>query len=159
MKKATDGLSIGAVAARTGLSISAIRFYEEKGLVSSDRNRGGQRRFVRADIRRLSFVQIAQQLGFSIAQIREVLSGLPEGRTPTKDDWSRISVAFREDIERRISRLERLRDRIDDCIGCGCLSLENCALYNPQDRAGVTGSGARFVLDAPSASDESGAPQ
>ncbi|MDD9908768.1 MAG: redox-sensitive transcriptional activator SoxR [Ahrensia sp.] len=140
------GLSIGDVADRTGLSVSAIRFYEDRGLVRPDRNAGGQRRFERSDIRRLSFVQIAQQLGFSIEQIGSVLQGLPKGRTPTKRDWSRISKTFRQDLDDRIAMLERLRDRLDGCIGCGCLSLESCALYNPADRAALKGKGARFVI-------------
>ena len=144
--KATIGLSIGDVALRTGLSVSAIRFYEERGLVKADRNSGGQRRFERSDIRRLSFVQIAQQLGFSIEQIGNVLKDLPEGRTPTKRDWTRFSRKFRSDLDRRIEMLERLRDRLDGCIGCGCLSLECCALYNPADKASLKGAGARFVL-------------
>lgn len=145
MKRST-GLSIGDVAHRTGLSVSAIRFYEERGLVKADRNSGGQRRFERSDIRRLSFVQIAQQLGFSIQYIGDVLKGLPEGRTPTKRDWTRISRTFLKDLDCRIAMLERLRDRLDGCIGCGCLSLQNCALYNPADKASLKGTGARFVL-------------
>jgi len=144
--KPAGGLSIGAVAYRTGLTVSAIRFYEERGLVSADRNAGGQRRFERSDIRRLSFVQIAQQLGFSIEQIGEALRSLPEGRAPTKRDWTRISRKFRKDLDRRIEMLERLRDKLDGCIGCGCLSLESCALYNPEDKASLKGAGPRFVL-------------
>ncbi len=144
--KQSAGLSIGYVASRTGLAVSAIRFYEERGLVRPDRNAGGQRRFERADIRRLSFVQIAQQLGFSIQQIAEVLEQLPNGRTPTKRDWTQISRSFRKDLDDRILMLSRLRDRLDGCIGCGCLSLENCALYNPADQASAHGPGARFVI-------------
>ncbi len=146
MKTKKGSLSIGDVATRTGLAVSAIRFYEERGLVTPDRNAGGQRRFERADIRRLSFVQIAQQLGFSIQQIADVLRQLPDERTPTKRDWTRISRHFRKDIDARIMMLMRLRDKLDGCIGCGCLSLENCALYNPADRVSVNGPGARFVL-------------
>lgn len=146
-------LPIGAVAARTGLSVSAIRFYEDKGLVRSERSRSGHRQFVRSAIRRLSFIQIAQQLGFSLAQIQDVLQQLPEGRAPTKDDWARIGTRFRTDIDERIAQLQRLRDRIDGCIGCGCLSLDNCALYNPDDKASGRGTGARFVLTDESVSD------
>ena len=144
--KTVSTLSIGDVAQRTGLTVSAIRFYEERGLVKADRSSGGQRRFERSDIRRLSFVQIVQQLGFSIEQIGDVLQKLPKSRTPTKRDWTLISQDFRKDLDKRIAILERLRDKLDSCIGCGCLSLENCALYNPADRASLKGTGARFVL-------------
>jgi len=145
-------LSIGDLSARTGLSVSAIRFYETKGLVTPARNAGGQRRFLRSDIRRLSFVLIAQEFGFTIAEIADHLKSLPEGRTPTKRDWSRIGNTFRGHLDRKIATLNRLRDRLDGCIGCGCLSLESCALYNPEDRAGHSGSGPRFVI-APSPAD------
>ena len=142
----TKALTIGALAARTGLSVSAIRFYEEKGLVEAFRSSGNQRRFLRSDIRRLSFVLIAQQLGLSIGQIQELLARLPHGRTPTQADWTRISKAMRTVIDARISALERTRDRLDGCIGCGCLSLKKCALYNPDDRAGLKGPGPQLVL-------------
>jgi MerR family redox-sensitive transcriptional activator SoxR len=128
------GLSIGALAARTGLAVSAIRYYEDQGLVSPWRNAGGQRRFSRADIRRLSFVMIAQQFGVSLAEIRDLLAELPDARTPTPADWRRISQRFRARLDRRIATLERLRDDLDGCIGCGCLSLPRCKLYNPDDR-------------------------
>ncbi|MEO9467400.1 redox-sensitive transcriptional activator SoxR [Parasphingorhabdus sp.] len=143
----TKALTIGALAARTGLSVSAIRFYEEKGLVEPFRSGGGQRRFLRSDIRRLSFVLIAQQLGLSIGEIASVLSGLPHGRTPTQADWTRISKSMRKVIDARIAELERTRDRLDGCIGCGCLSLKKCALYNPEDRVGVRGPGPRLVME------------
>jgi len=139
-------ITIGAIAQRTGLSISAIRFYESQGLVSPTRNAGGQRRFLRSDIRRLSFIQIAQQLGFTIDQIRAQLDKLPERRTPNQKDWAKISKTFRADLDARIDMLTRMRDRLDGCIGCGCLSLKNCALYNPQDKAGLRGTGPQFVL-------------
>lgn len=143
----TKALTIGALAARTGLSVSAIRFYEEKGLVEPFRSSGGQRRFLRSDIRRLSFVLIAQQLGLSIGEIERQLAKLPLGRTPTAADWRKISKAMRRVIEGRISELERTRDRLDGCIGCGCLSLKKCALYNPEDRVGLKGPGPRLVLE------------
>ena len=144
------GLSIGYVAERTGLAVSAIRFYEEKGLVQSERNSGGQRRFQRGDIRRLSFVQIAQQFGFSIHEIRDVLAGLPDNRTPTKSDWTRISTQFRIQLNAKIDALTVLWDRLDGCIGCGCLSLPNCALYNPRDRVAQKGAGPRYLMgDSP----------
>lgn len=143
---ATTLLSIGQLAARTGLSVSAIRFYETKGLVEPIRNAGGQRRFARADIRRLAFVQIARHLGFELATIQERLAELPRGRAPTRFDWARISRDFRAVLDARIATLERTRDRLDGCIGCGCLSLDRCALYNPDDRAARLGPGPRYVL-------------
>ncbi|GAB5486743.1 MAG: redox-sensitive transcriptional activator SoxR [Parasphingorhabdus sp.] len=143
----SKALTIGALAARTGLSVSAIRFYEEKGLVEPFRSAGGQRRFLRSDIRRLSFVLIAQQLGLSIGEIERQLAKLPLGRTPTATDWRKISKAMRKVIDARIAELERTRDRLDGCIGCGCLSLKKCALYNPEDRVGLKGSGPRLVLE------------
>lgn len=146
------GLSIGDLAARTGLSVSAIRFYETRGLVCPSRNAGGQRRFEGADIRRLSFVMIAQQMGFTIEQIGDVLSSLPQGRTPTKPDWTKISRQFRKTLEDRIAMMERMRDNLDGCIGCGCLSLKRCALYNPDDKARRLGPGPRYILDARPAS-------
>ena len=139
-------LSIGQVAARTGLAVSAIRFYETQGLIAPTRNAGGQRRFMRSDIRTLSFVLIAQQLGFSIEQIRTQLQALPDGRAPTQKDWTRISRSFREQLDTRIEMLTRLRDKLDGCIGCGCLSLRKCSLYNPDDRARRHGAGPRYVV-------------
>lgn len=139
-------LTIGDLSWRTGLSVSAIRFYEDKGLVHPYRNAGGQRRFERADIRRLSFVMVAQKLGLTISEIREALESLPEGRTPTKRDWARLSKSIKARLDDQIAMLERLRDRLDGCIGCGCLSLRNCALYNPDDKAAASGVGPRFIL-------------
>jgi len=139
-------ISIGQLAGRTGIAVSAIRFYETQGLVSPERNAGDQRRFLRSDIRRLSFVQIAQQCGFSISQIREQLASLPNGRTPTKADWTKISRNFRAELDTRIETLTNLRNKLDGCIGCGCLSLKSCALYNQQDRAGNLGAGPRYLM-------------
>ena len=138
-------LSIGQLARRTGLSVSAIRFYEREGLIAPLRNAGGQRRFARADIRRLSFVMIAQQFGFSLSRIREELDLLPLGRPPSEQDWGRIAIGFREDLDGRIETLTRLRDNLDGCIGCGCLSLKRCALYNPEDRAAARGTGPHYL--------------
>ncbi|MBN9089502.1 MAG: redox-sensitive transcriptional activator SoxR [Reyranella sp.] len=139
-------LSIGELSRRTGLSVSAIRFYEAQGLVRAVRSGGNQRRFARADIRRLSFAQIAQTLGLSIAEIAAELASLPLGRAPTRQDWQAISRRIRGRLQQRIAMLERTRDKLDGCIGCGCLSLDRCALYNPGDRAGRAGAGPRFLL-------------
>lgn len=145
------GLTIGQISERTGLAPSAIRFYEEQGIVFPHRTDTGQRRYERADIRRLSFVMISQSLGFSISEIREALAGLPENRTPTKADWQAISEQFRGALDARIAQMTALRNRLDGCIGCGCLSLSNCKLYNPEDRARTRGSGPRYLLgDTPS---------
>lgn len=146
-----DGLSIGALAARTGLAVSAIRYYEAEGLIRPWRNPGGQRRFERADLRRLSFIMIAQQFGFTLPQIKAQLDQLPGGRTPTKADWSAISQGFRAVLDERIATLTKLRDNLDGCIGCGCLSLDVCRLYNPTDRAAEKGQGPRYLMgDSPS---------
>ena len=148
---AAQNLSIGTIADRTGLAVSAVRYYEDEGLVHPGRNAGGQRRFERADIRRLSFVVIAQQLGFSISEIRQALASLPQNRTPTKSDWTRLSAGFKAALDQRISRLEKLRETLDGCIGCGCLSLDACKLYNPTDRAAQKGAGPRYLLGNSSA--------
>ena len=137
---------IGHVSRRTGLAVSAIRYYEEIGLVHPDRGYGGQRQFRMSDIRRLSFVMIAQEFGFTLPQIKAELDKLPDGRTPTKADWSAISKRFKSALDERIERLEQMRDNLDGCIGCGCLSLESCALYNPSDRAREKGAGPRYLL-------------
>ncbi len=141
-----DLLTIGDLARRTGLSVSAIRFYEARGLVAPVRSGGNQRRFLRSDIRRLSFVLIANRLGLSLAEIEAALAALPHGRAPTQADWQAIATGLRGRIDRQIALLERSRDRLEGCIGCGCLSLDRCALYNPGDRAGLSGAGPRFVL-------------
>lgn len=140
------GLTIGALSSRTGLAVSAIRYYESQGLIEPWRNAGGQRRFQRADIRRLSFVMIAQKFGFSLLEIRELLGQLPGGRAPTPADWERISQRFRTRLDQQIDTLTRLRDNLDGCIGCGCLSLPKCKLYNPEDRASRKGSGPRYLM-------------
>ncbi len=139
-------ITIGQLAERTGLSVSAIRYYETQGLVSSERSAGGQRRFLRSDIRRLSFVLIAQQVGFTIEQIRNQMASLPEGRTPNKKDWTRMSKGFRKELDAKIEALVQMREQLDGCIGCGCLSLTRCSLYNPADRAGLKGVGPRYLL-------------
>ncbi|MBX9645175.1 MAG: redox-sensitive transcriptional activator SoxR [Novosphingobium sp.] len=142
-----DLLPIGELARRTGLAVSAIRFYEDKGLVQSLRTSGNQRRFLRSDIRRLSFILIAQKLGLGLVEIEVELSKLPMGRTPTVNDWQKISRSLRKEIDARIQLLNRTRSKLDECIGCGCLSLQRCQLYNRDDRAGAAGPGPRYVLD------------
>ena len=143
----SDILSIGDLARRTGIAVSAIRYYEDRGIISPLRSPGGQRRFRRSDIRRLSFIRIAQQMGLTIEQISTELSQLPQSRTPNAADWARISRSIREVLDQRIAALQRTRNLLDGCIGCGCLSMKKCALYNPLDRVAATGSGPRFVLE------------
>lgn len=139
-------VSIGAVAQRTGLATSAIRFYEEQGLVKAERNAAGHRRFRRAAIRRLSFILIAQKLGYSLEQIRTQLSFVPLDSAPSDRQWEQLAHRFRVELDERIRGLELLRDKLDGCIGCGCLSLERCQIYNTDDRAAEAGSGPRFLL-------------
>jgi MerR family redox-sensitive transcriptional activator SoxR len=145
MKRAST-LSIGDLAARTGLAVSAIRFYETHGILRPLRNSGGHRRYDRSDIRRLSLVMIAQRLGFPLSEIAGHLSALPPDEAPDRAQWRKISTGFRQQIDDRIAALESLRDKLDGCIGCGCLSLDRCALYNPADRAAAKGSGPRYLL-------------
>ena len=140
-----DLLTIGDLARRTGLTPSAIRFYEDKGLLQSHRTGGNQRRFLRSDIRRLSFILIVQKLGLSLEEIGEHLRSPPQGRTPSSFDWWKISEAIRESLDRRIAQLQSLRDNLDGCIGCGCLSLKTCKLYNPDDVAAEGGPGPRVL--------------
>jgi MerR family redox-sensitive transcriptional activator SoxR len=147
MLRADDVLPIGDLARRTGLSVSAIRFYEAKGLITPRRSPGGQRRFLRADIRRLSFILIVQQLGYSIREIKAALKSLPGGRTPTQADWTALSRRLRAGLDERIATMTRLRDRLDGCIGCGCLSLKRCAMYNAQDRVRGSGAGPVFLFE------------
>lgn len=140
-----SGLTIGDLADRTGLAVSAIRFYETHGIVHPLRNAGGHRRYGRHDLRRLSFVMAAQKLGFPLADIAAHLAPLPAHKAPNKADWTRISKTFRRDIDDRIAALTVLRDKLDGCIGCGCLSLKSCALYNPADVAAEAGSGPQYL--------------
>jgi MerR family redox-sensitive transcriptional activator SoxR len=144
--KPTDLLSIGDVGRRTGLSVSAIRFYEEQRLIEPVRTGGNQRRFLRSDIRRLSFILIAQRLGLSLGEIKAQLADLPQGRTPTARDWEAISAAIRTRLDDRIAELTRTRDRLDGCIGCGCLSLTHCSIWNPEDRLAGEGAGPRKLI-------------
>lgn len=139
-------LSIGEVAERTGVAASAVRFYEAEGLVCAHRSGGGQRRFARDTLRRIAFIRVAQRVGLRLDEIREALGGLPTSRTPTHADWSMLSASWRPRLDAQIEVLVRLRDQLDSCIGCGCLSLDACALYNPGDAAARLGSGPRYLL-------------
>ncbi len=141
-----DELSIGAVAARAGVSVSALRFYEERGLIRSRRSEGGQRRYNRSVLRRIAFIQVAQRVGLSLDEIATALATLPDDETLTTTDWKRLSAAWRPMLDERIRLLEGLRDELDSCIGCGCLSLDRCRLRNPADRAGGLGPGPRYLL-------------
>lgn len=141
-------LSIGEVAARTGLSHSALRFYEAEGLIASSRSAGAQRRYARSVLRRIAFLRVAQKVGLSLDEIRSALATLPQSRTPTKADWARLSSAWRPRLDEQIAVLERLRDELASCVGCGCLSLRSCTLYNPDDAAASLGTGPRYLLSS-----------
>ena len=143
-----DELTIGQVAARSGVTPSALRYYEQQGLVSAGRTSGGARRYPRSVLRRLAFVRAAQNVGLSLGEIREALGSLPEGRPPTARDWARLSRGWRDRLDEQIAALQRLRDGLTSCIGCGCLSLGRCSLSNPQDAAAAEGAGARWLPPA-----------
>jgi MerR family redox-sensitive transcriptional activator SoxR len=136
-------LSVGQVAERSGVAISALHFYESKGLIHSHRTAGNQRRYARDTLRRLAVIRVAQRVGIPLATIREALATLPDNRTPTRQDWMRLSTRWREALDERIYQLTRLRDTLGECIGCGCLSLQRCRLANPGDRMHEEGAGAR----------------
>ena len=140
-------LSIGQLSDRSGVAPSALRFYENRGLILADRTSGNQRRYAQSTLRRVAFIRTAQRVGLSLEEIGDALSTLPAGRTPTTADWNRISVAWRSRLDEQIRRIELLRDRLDGCIGCGCLSLRHCQLLNPDDVAAARGPGPRYVLD------------
>ena len=143
--RSTDLLTVGQVAARSGLAPSAVRYYEREGLIAATRTGGGQRRFARDVLRRLAFIRAARNVGLTLEEVAAELASLPGGRAPTRADWSRLSRGWRARLDRRIEALEALRDGLDSCIGCGCLSLRQCALSNPADRAARFGSGARYL--------------
>lgn len=134
--------TIGHLAERSGVATSAIRFYESRGLIESVRTTGNQRRYEQSTLRRVAFIRTAQRVGLTLDEVGEALATLPNGRTPTKSDWHRLSRAWRPRLDDQIRRIELLRDRLDGCIGCGCLSLKSCALNNPGDEAGTHGTGA-----------------
>lgn len=140
-------LTIGEVAERANVAASALRFYEREGLISAVRSEGGQRRYQREVLRRVAFVRAAQRVGLSLEEVKAALATLPDRRTPTAADWARLSRQWRPLLDRRIAELQRVRDGLDTCIGCGCLSLSVCHLLNPDDVAAAEGPGARWLLD------------
>lgn len=138
-------LSVGEVAKRSGVAVSTLHFYETKGLIRSLRTGGNQRRYPRGVLRRVAVIKVAQRTGIPLASIQAALARLPQGRAPTAEDWADLSRAWRAELDERIRRLSQLRDQMDDCIGCGCLSLKTCPLRNPQDALGEQGSGPRLL--------------
>lgn len=139
-------LTIGDLAARSGVAQSALRFYEREGLIRATRTGGNQRRYERSTLRRVAFIKVSQQVGVSLDEIGEALRSLPESRTPTKADWARLSARWRRQLDERIALMQRLRDDLTGCIGCGCLSLQRCKLYNPNDELAAIGPGPRLLL-------------
>ena len=142
---ATRDLTIGELSERSGVAPSALRFYEERGLIEADRTDGNQRRYPRRTLRRIALVRAGRAAGIPLERIRQALDSLPTERPPTRRDWERLSRAWRADIDDRISMLEALRDRLTTCIGCGCLSIDRCALLNPDDEAAAFGAGAHYL--------------
>ncbi|HEX5532678.1 MAG TPA: redox-sensitive transcriptional activator SoxR [Actinomycetales bacterium] len=138
-----DELPVGELAKRAGVSVSALHFYEREGLISSRRTAGNQRRYRRDTLRRIALIRVAQRVGIPLVEIRGALEHLPDGATPRKADWERLSRSWRADLDARITDLQKLRDLFTDCIGCGCMSLRRCPLANPDDELGLTGPGAR----------------
>jgi MerR family redox-sensitive transcriptional activator SoxR len=141
----TDLLTVSEVAQRSGFAPSALRFYERQGLVRATRTTGNQRRYERSVLRRLAFIRAARNVGLSLDEIAAALATLPDGRTPTRTDWSRLSRSWRQRLDDQIAALAKLRDGLDSCIGCGCLSLKKCAMQNPADMAAVAGPGAAYL--------------
>jgi MerR family transcriptional regulator, redox-sensitive transcriptional activator SoxR len=139
-------ITIGGLASRSGVRTSALRFYEEQGLITSERTDGNQRRYPREALRRVAVIRAAQVVGLSLQQIRATLDSLPNARTPSHRDWEKLSATWQGQLDDRIEELQRLRDKLSGCIGCGCLSLEKCALFNKDDQAASGGSGARYLL-------------
>lgn len=134
-------LSVGEVARRSGVAVSALHFYETKGLISSTRTEGNQRRYAREVLRRVAFIRVAQRVGIGLAEIQEALATLPATAAPTRADWARLSSGWRAELDARMAQLKKLRDTLDDCIGCGCLSIDRCRLRNPMDKLGAAGAG------------------
>lgn len=151
MQRVTDAqelLAIGEVARRSGVTVPTVRYYEDRGLISSVRTSGNQRRFPRHVLRRIAFVSAAQRVGLTLEEIGAALATLPADRAPTRREWTRLSSVWQQRIARRISELQALQDTLDGCIGCGCLSLRRCALYNPSDEAADEGPGSRWLRAA-----------
>ena len=145
-----NSLTIGEIAARSGVNTSALRYYESRGLIASERTASGHRRYARDTLRRVAVIRAAQLLGLTLEEIRKALNELPEARTPDRQDWERLSQTWRSSLDSRIADLEALRDKLSGCIGCGCLSLQNCSLFNPGDQAAEIGPGAQYLFgDAP----------
>jgi MerR family transcriptional regulator, redox-sensitive transcriptional activator SoxR len=138
--------TVGELATRAGVATSALRFYEDHGLIVSERTKTGHRRYSGDALRRVSFVKVAQSVGMTLAEIADALATLPDNRTPTKADWARIAKRWQPILDERIATLEQLRDQLSSCIGCGCLSLNSCQLYNPADAAATLGTGPRYLL-------------
>ena len=138
-------LTVGEVAARSGLAVSALHFYETKGLIESHRSRGNQRRYPREILRRVAIIKVAQRVGIPLGEVQAALQSLPQGRTPTAADWKVLSARWKDDLDARIRRLQGLRDQLDGCIGCGCLSVKSCPLRNPWDRLAEEGAGPRLL--------------
>lgn len=152
MSSLANRVTIGELARRSGVATSALRYYEQLGLISSERTAGGQRRYARAMLRRVAFVRAAQTVGLSLAEVRAALALLPDERTPSKADWNKVSATWIRRVDERIAELERLRETLNSCVGCGCLSLRTCRLSNPDDTAATRGTGARWLLgDTPPA--------
>lgn len=150
MKKTEPGqfsrlLTVGEVSARSGIAVSALHFYETKGLIASIRTSGNQRRYPREVLRRVAIIKVAQRVGIPLTEIQQALATLPLGRTPTAGDWKEMSMRWKDDLDARIRRLQGLRDQLDGCIGCGCLSIETCPLRNPSDVLGEQGTGPRLL--------------
>lgn len=139
-------LTIGELSSRSGVAASALRFYETKGLIASQRTDGNQRRYPRATLRRVALIRAGQEVGLSLAELADALGRLPHDKTPTKNDWERLSKAWRTRLDSQIAELLALRDELTDCIGCGCLSLKSCAIFNPDDAASDLGTGPRYLL-------------
>jgi MerR family redox-sensitive transcriptional activator SoxR len=147
MRVVEDSLTIGALSERTGVATSALRYYESEGLIHATRSSGGQRRYDRDVLRRVAFIRTAQQVGLTLEEIRASMASLPDNRTPTKRDWERLSAGWRPRLDEQIAMLERLRDRLTNCIGCGCLSLRSCRLYNPDDQVAARGPGPVLLIE------------
>ncbi|GAA3015215.1 MULTISPECIES: redox-sensitive transcriptional activator SoxR [Streptosporangium] len=142
----TPEMTVGQLSARSGVAVSALHFYEAKGLIRSRRTAGNQRRFPRDTLRRIAFIRVSQRVGIPLRTIQEALAALPDGRTPTREDWERLSAVWQDELDGRIRQLERLRHGLTDCIACGCLSLDRCALANPDDVAAARGPGSRLMV-------------